>query len=286
MKIKEIGRLVMNTLFGPVPEISNEEFDKYRDEHPVETYTLLDVRQPKEYVKHHIPGAKLIPLPDLAGRIDEVDSSKPVIAYCAIGGRSRAAAEFLAGRGYREVYSLKGGIKGWEGVAAQGPQEGGMALFRGDETPAHSLAIAYGLEAGLGNFYREVAAELEDQATADLLLKLAEVETAHKDKVLSMFEAAGPGEADRKLLTEMAASGLVEGGYQVEVLMTQQGDSQPDSQDVLDLAMTIEAQAMDLYMRLSETFEDQAAKDAMLELSEDEQKHLGALAKLREEQTA
>jgi rhodanese-related sulfurtransferase len=49
--------------------------------HKEGSYTLLDVRQPSEYEKGRIPGAKLIPLPELAGRLREIDSRKPVIAY-------------------------------------------------------------------------------------------------------------------------------------------------------------------------------------------------------------
>ena len=42
---------------------------------------LLDVRQPGEYEKARIPGAVLIPLPELLDRLDELDSTKPLIAY-------------------------------------------------------------------------------------------------------------------------------------------------------------------------------------------------------------
>ena len=48
---------------------------------PVGTYTLLDVRQPGEYEKAHIPGSKLIPLPQLLNRMAELDPEKPVIIY-------------------------------------------------------------------------------------------------------------------------------------------------------------------------------------------------------------
>jgi rhodanese-related sulfurtransferase len=44
-------------------------------------FVLLDVRQPTEYEKARIPGAKLIPLPELVSRMDELDPEKPVIAY-------------------------------------------------------------------------------------------------------------------------------------------------------------------------------------------------------------
>jgi rhodanese-related sulfurtransferase len=49
--------------------------------HKEGTYTLLDVRQPSEYEKGRIPGSKLIPLPELASRMGELDPQKPVIAY-------------------------------------------------------------------------------------------------------------------------------------------------------------------------------------------------------------
>lgn len=51
------------------------------DDHGEGDYTLLDVRQPKEYANTHIPGAKLIPLPELADRLDELDPGKPVVTY-------------------------------------------------------------------------------------------------------------------------------------------------------------------------------------------------------------
>ena len=43
--------------------------------------TILDVRQPGEYRDSHIPGAKLIPLPELSDRIPELDPEKPTLVY-------------------------------------------------------------------------------------------------------------------------------------------------------------------------------------------------------------
>lgn len=65
----------------PVQNMDTEEAKAYIAGHREGTYTLLDVRQPKEYEKGHIPGATLIPLPDLLNRIGELDPKKPTIAY-------------------------------------------------------------------------------------------------------------------------------------------------------------------------------------------------------------
>ena len=65
----------------PVASMDKSEAKAYMDEHKEGTYTLLDVRQPGEYEEDRIPGAKLIPLPELTDRLDELDPEKPVITY-------------------------------------------------------------------------------------------------------------------------------------------------------------------------------------------------------------
>ena len=67
--------------FRPVqtwPPQKVREFVKSSDP---DAYNLVDVRQPDEYEKGHLPGATLIPLGDLPGRLTELDPGKPTIAY-------------------------------------------------------------------------------------------------------------------------------------------------------------------------------------------------------------
>ncbi len=78
--------------FTPVKLFNADEAKKFITHTPSEKFTILDVRQPLEYQTGHIAGAKLIPLGDLGDRLNEIDSDKPTIVYCAIGGRSRVAA--------------------------------------------------------------------------------------------------------------------------------------------------------------------------------------------------
>lgn len=73
---------------------------------------VIDVRMPDEYVEAHVPGAVLIPLPELAGRADEVPKGDQVFVICAGGGRSLAAAEALNNAGWNTV-SVAGGTKAW-----------------------------------------------------------------------------------------------------------------------------------------------------------------------------
>jgi rhodanese-related sulfurtransferase len=71
----------LRNLFTPVHNMSTQQLQAYIDSNQEGSYTLLDVRQPEEYESTRIPGSKLLPLPSLDDRLDELDPQKPVIAY-------------------------------------------------------------------------------------------------------------------------------------------------------------------------------------------------------------
>ena len=50
-------------------------------DHKPEEYQLLDVRQPGEYEKGHLPGAILIPVRELSSRLAELDPAKRTFVY-------------------------------------------------------------------------------------------------------------------------------------------------------------------------------------------------------------
>ncbi len=76
---------------------------------------VLDVREPEEYEGPlgHIPGARLIPLGELAARSGELDAQKPVVAVCRAGGRSAQATTILRRAGLKNVANLAGGMLRW-----------------------------------------------------------------------------------------------------------------------------------------------------------------------------
>ena len=67
--------------FTPVASISSEQGKELIKELGIDALTILDVRQPREYAKSHIPGAKLIPLPELSNRSGELDIDKTTLIY-------------------------------------------------------------------------------------------------------------------------------------------------------------------------------------------------------------
>jgi len=67
--------------FTPAKSLDFKETEKYIAQHPGDEITILDVRQPSEYKESHIPGANLIPLPQLSDRLGELDPQKSVLVY-------------------------------------------------------------------------------------------------------------------------------------------------------------------------------------------------------------
>jgi rhodanese-related sulfurtransferase len=73
--------MILQALFSAARDLTPEQARRFMGDRRPDQYTFLDVRQPGEYERAHIPGARLIPLPELAGRFGELDPSKPLIAY-------------------------------------------------------------------------------------------------------------------------------------------------------------------------------------------------------------
>ena len=101
------------------PEIDVEELAAVRG-----SGILVDVREPREYVACHVPGAALIPMGQLASRLGEIDKSSAVFVICASGNRSGAMTDLLRGAGFDAV-SVAGGTGAWARPGR--PLDGGLA---------------------------------------------------------------------------------------------------------------------------------------------------------------
>ena len=67
--------------FTPVTSITWEQANTLVEEHPDGGVVLLDVRQPGEYEKGHMPGATLIPLKEIDNRLGELPKEVPIVIY-------------------------------------------------------------------------------------------------------------------------------------------------------------------------------------------------------------
>lgn len=74
---------------------------------------LLDVREPVEQQVSQMTGARLIPLGELAVRLDELERQAEIVVFCRTGTRSARAVQLLAAAGFQRVKNLRGGINAW-----------------------------------------------------------------------------------------------------------------------------------------------------------------------------
>jgi molybdopterin/thiamine biosynthesis adenylyltransferase/rhodanese-related sulfurtransferase len=94
---------------APTPSLSAEELQQQLAS--AAPPLLLDVRGRLEYQRRHLPGALLLPLPELAARVAEVPRTRPVVVYCQSGVRSAQAVVQLQSLGYDNVLTLSGGLE-------------------------------------------------------------------------------------------------------------------------------------------------------------------------------
>lgn len=77
---------------------------------------VVDVREPDEFARGHLPNARTIPLGQIDKRLGELEKykDKPVIVICHTGNRSGSACGMLRKNGFTKVFNLAGGVTAWQ----------------------------------------------------------------------------------------------------------------------------------------------------------------------------
>jgi len=104
--------LVSRLLGGSTPQVGPTEAVQLINRRDA---LVLDVRDKADFAAGHIPNARNIPLPELGGRLREIEKFKarPIVINCQSGARSAGVCGMLRKNGFGEVFSLRGGIGGW-----------------------------------------------------------------------------------------------------------------------------------------------------------------------------
>lgn len=74
---------------------------------------LLDVREPSEYQICRIEGSELVPMRQIPGHIDNLDSDRETVVICHHGVRSYQVALYLERYGFKNLINLSGGVAAW-----------------------------------------------------------------------------------------------------------------------------------------------------------------------------
>ena len=186
----------------------------------------------------------------------------------------------LAGKGFKKVFNVAGGIKAWHAKTAVGPQDLGMDLFSGKEEPLDVLKVAYSLEQGLREFYLVMEKEAKNEKVKDLFAKLSEIEVKHQMSIYIAYNDISDEELSKDAFEKMVETRALEGGLSTREYLELFNTDLDSEREVISLAMSIEAQALDLYQRLSLRVTNSQSRDIINKIANEEKAHLASLGKL------
>ncbi len=104
---------------------------------------LIDVREPAEFAREHIPGARLLPLSSLDPAQLRPEPGKRLVVHCLSGKRSTQAIEKLQAAGIADAANFTGGIGAWKqaGYPVAEDRKAPLPIMRQVQITAGSLAL-------------------------------------------------------------------------------------------------------------------------------------------------
>jgi rubrerythrin len=179
---------------------------------------------------------------------------------------------------------MEGGIQAWNGLAATGIPDFGMAYFGTAVDPEELLALAWTLEDGSRKFYSQSARLFGDEEAEHLFQELATAEEHHKSSLIELYKTFAGSKPEEDFPASLLSPGtpvdIIEGGMRLsDALQWAEGRK---VSDVLELAMSLETNSYDLYIKMGRKFEDDRSRKIFDHLATDEKRHLEKLAQVLE----
>ena len=153
-------------------------------------------------------------------------------------------------------------------------------MVRGDESPEEIIVLAYGMEMGLGRFYSKLSEKTDDDEVAGLFVNLSKVEENHKQRLFNVYLTMDHAQSDHERFESKIVAEVMEGGFTTEEFLEQNKNAMQTIPDVLNIAMMLETQAMDLYLRYSQKIDEEQSKRVLYDIAEEEKAHLESLGRL------
>lgn len=262
-----------------IRQMSPEDLKEYTRTRQEKEYVLVDVRQPEEYRNGHIPGAFLLPLPELQNDPSRLPEEGDIIFYCRSGARSMAAATLAADtvKAKRPLHSLTGGITAWQGKTLAGFPR--VRVFdRAGDLPG-MLFTAMDMEKGAGRFYKIVSARHPDKSFTQAFEKLSEAEKNHSETVYNYWKTFQKDPVSFEQLFESLEGGIIEGGETLEEVVDRLDSIEGDwCISLLELALDMEYSAFDLYRTAAYRIHAEKPREAVEAIAQAEKGHMHILA--------
>ncbi len=266
-----------------VQTISAQKLREFINTHAETEYDLIDVRQPAEYETGHIPGAKLLPLRELAARIDDIRPDRDAIFYCSVGGRSMAAAVMAAESGVfrKGIYTLDGGMAAWSGKSLSDRPP--LKLFEAGKSTRETLLTALELEKGSWLFYVELLKAPPKRFSCASIQELADMKKSNARMLHDTLKAVSAEEetehmASFERLFENLGGGIMASGDDPAPILDWAKAHYENCEQLIGLAVELEYRAYDLYRNMAFDARNAEEEQAFLEMSRREKELLVRIA--------
>jgi len=261
--------------------LTAHELKIFVDTHAENSYLLIDVRQPLEYERGHLPGARLMPLMEIEAKLFTLPSNRNLIFYCTNGGRSQWAAS-LAGESEvcrEKVYHLMGGLRAWENGTLSGYPN--IEIFDKDQNFEKLLLTAMNLEKGAWRFYHHLSEKFHNSPARSEFKLFSIAEKAHAALIYQFLNKHDKNVPSFDQLFQNLEGEIIEGGQTFEdVCRYLEKKEHQWCSGIIDLALKIEYEAFDLYRAMAERIEASDARTTFFSIAQAEKGHMRSLSRV------
>ena len=145
------------------------------------------------------------------------------------------------------------------------------------------IALSYKMERGLKAFHETVRSKAKDPELIELLGHLIKAEESHMKRLLTVSLKWGMEPDEIQTFEENVEATVMEGGIDIGSFLAKNESFLQSVAGVVDVAMMVETQALDLYLRMAVESNDAATKEVLFEIAEEEKAHLRALGRVLED---
>jgi rubrerythrin len=181
---------------------------------------------------------------------------------------------------------MKGGIDAWNGLVSRAEVDQGMFLIEGDERPEEVIALAYGLEAATYRFYENLAERGRDRDVTDAFRRLAQDEVHHQENLWEKYRTITGDGKTREAFEAETVTKTLENGKTADQILAEYPDWIKHPRESLELAMSLETDSLDLYLRMAQKSRHKEAVDVFHDLAGEEKLHLKRLGELLRQKLA
>lgn len=159
-----------------------------------------------------------------------------------------------------------------------GPEDGGLHLFTQATSGEEAIIVGFGLEMGLRDFYLAMQKRVRREETKTLFGKLASIEILHQEQLVQLYAELTGKQLSVAGFAAKIAEPAMEGGLTTEEYLQLYKTDVDAESEVLSLALAIEAQALDLYLRAAEQSTDAGSKRVLHRIAAEERSHIARLS--------